>query len=80
MAQDSLFFTVKSVADALDQLRRETPALARRERLAVADAAGRVVASEPRSPIELPNFRRSAMDGYAVKATDTFGASDSLPA
>lgn len=80
MAQDSLFFTVKSVADALDLLRRETPTLARHERLSVADSAGRVVAGEPRSPIELPAFRRSAMDGYAVRAADTFGASDSLPA
>ncbi len=80
MAQDSLFFTVKSVADALEMLRRETPALARSERLPTKAAAGRVVARAPRSPVELPSFRRSAMDGFAVRASDTFGASDSLPA
>jgi len=28
----------------------------------------------------MPNFSRSSMDGYAVRAKDTFGASDSLPA
>ena len=28
----------------------------------------------------LPNFRRSTVDGYAVRAEDTFGASDSMPA
>lgn len=80
MAQDSLFFTVKSVADALELLRRATPALTRSERLATAAAAGRIVARAPQSPVELPNFRRSAMDGFAVRASDTFGASDSLPA
>ncbi len=80
MAQDTLFFTVKSVTDALDQLRGHTPALQRREHLATAAASGRIVATEPTSPIALPAFRRSAMDGFAVRASDTFGASDSLPA
>ncbi len=80
MAQDSLFFTVKSVADALALVRKEIAPLNRRERLPVDDAAGRIVAAAPRSPVELPNFRRSAMDGYAVNASDTYGASDSLPA
>ena len=66
MAQDSLFFTVKSVADALELLRRATPALTRSERLATAAAAGRIVARAPQSPVELPNFRRSAMDGFQI--------------
>jgi molybdopterin molybdotransferase len=32
------------------------------------------------SKVDLPHFHRAAMDGYAVKAKDTFGASQSLPA
>jgi molybdopterin molybdotransferase len=32
------------------------------------------------SSVDLPHFHRAAMDGYAVKAKDTFGASQSLPA
>jgi molybdopterin molybdotransferase len=32
------------------------------------------------SGVDLPHFHRAAMDGYAVKAKDTFGASASLPA
>lgn len=32
------------------------------------------------SAVDLPHFHRAAMDGYAVKAKDTFGASQSLPA
>jgi molybdopterin molybdotransferase len=48
--------------------------------LKAADALGRVTARPITSPEALPAFRRSTVDGYAVHAADTFGASDSLPA
>jgi molybdopterin molybdotransferase len=80
MTQDNLFFTVRSVADALQQLRQLIAPLSRSERLATAEAVGRSVARAPHAPVALPDFVRSAMDGYAVRAADTFGASDSLPA
>jgi molybdopterin molybdotransferase len=50
------------------------------ERLAVVYAAGRVTARAVISPESLPAFPRSSVDGYAVRAADTFGASESLPA
>lgn len=50
------------------------------ERLAVVDALGRVTARAVISPEPLPSFPRSSVDGYAVRAADTFGASESLPA
>ncbi len=50
------------------------------ERVALAEAAGRVLADDVVSEIDLPGFRRSTMDGYAVRAASTFGASDSAPA
>ncbi len=43
-------------------------------------ALGRVTASPIVSPESLPAFGRSTVDGYAVRAVDTFGASESLPA
>ena len=43
-------------------------------------ARGRVLAADLHSAVDLPHFHRAAMDGYAVKAKDTFGASQSLPA
>jgi len=43
------------------------------------EALGRVTAESVRAPHSLPAFNRSAMDGYAVRAADTFGASESLP-
>jgi molybdopterin molybdotransferase len=41
---------------------------------------GRVIGKEYYAPQDLPNFRRSTVDGYAVKAKDTYGASDTQPA
>jgi molybdopterin molybdotransferase len=41
---------------------------------------GRILSQDLRSPEDLPGFHRSSMDGYAVMAKSTFGASESLPA
>jgi molybdopterin molybdotransferase len=43
-------------------------------------ARRRVLAEDLYSQVDLPHFHRAAMDGYAVRAKDTFGASASLPA
>ncbi|HYR95823.1 MAG TPA: molybdopterin molybdotransferase MoeA, partial [Candidatus Binatus sp.] len=50
------------------------------ERVRVAEAAGRVLAEDLVAPGDLPHFDRANMDGYAVRAADTFGASQSVPA
>lgn len=50
------------------------------ERVPTLNALGRVTAESICSPIPLPPFPRSTVDGYAVRAADTFGASESLPA
>jgi molybdopterin molybdotransferase len=50
------------------------------ETIRAGDGLGRVTARPVTSPEALPAFRRSTVDGYAVRAADTFGASDSLPA
>ena len=59
---------------------RMGPVSVRTETVGVADALGRVTARPYSSPAALPSFARSAMDGYSVRAADTFGASDALPA
>ncbi|HEX6270344.1 MAG TPA: gephyrin-like molybdotransferase Glp [Anaerolineales bacterium] len=50
------------------------------ETIDVTASLGRVLAEDIVAPHPLPDFQRSAVDGYAVRAHDTFGASDSLPA
>jgi len=74
-----LFFHVKTAAEARELFRRPAPALAS-ERLGVTESLGRILAVEVRSPIDFPEFPRAVVDGYAVRAQDTFGASASLPA
>ncbi|MEA1895514.1 MAG: molybdopterin molybdotransferase MoeA [Euryarchaeota archaeon] len=51
----------------------------RRERIPIKDAAGRVLAENIISAIDVPDHRRAAMDGYAVRAEETTGASPANP-
>jgi len=50
-------------------------AIERRERVPLMDANGRVSAADVASTRDVPPFSRAGMDGYAVMADDTFGAS-----
>lgn len=50
------------------------------ERVPTLTSLGRVTTAPINSPLSLPSFPRSTVDGYAVRAADTFGASESLPA
>ncbi len=52
----------------------------RKEEIPVLNALGRILAEDIVSDIHVPDFSRSTMDGYAVMARDTFGASESMPA
>src|SRR3989441_9105542 len=53
--------------------------LDRWERVPLLEANRRVVAEEVRSPRDVPPFARAAMDGFAVRAEDTVGASQLEP-
>ena len=46
------------------------------EPVSISGAHNRVLAQDVLAPIDIPPFNRSKVDGYAVKATDTFGASE----
>ena len=50
------------------------------ETLPTTEALGRILARDVAAPHDLPLFARSTMDGYAVRAEDTHGASTSIPA
>ena len=72
------FFRTRTVAEALASLPRvpATPA----ESGGLADALGRVPSEDILATRPLPGFARSTVDGYAVHAADTYGASEGLPA
>jgi molybdopterin molybdotransferase len=65
--------------EARQLLNQAAAPLDRTERIPIAESNGRVVAREVVSAVDVPPFDRAAMDGYAVIAEDTFGASASDP-
>lgn len=50
------------------------------ERIPLEEAYNRVLAEDIKALLDSPSFDRSAMDGYAVQAEDTFGSSETSPA
>jgi molybdopterin molybdotransferase len=71
------FFAVRTLGEALTGFRpsRRTGT----ERIPLEDALDRVPAEPLRAPHALPGFARATVDGYAVRAADTYGASEGLP-
>jgi molybdopterin molybdotransferase len=70
------FEKLTNVDDALQSfLRRLKPERLDSERVPLDEALGRVTAEDIRAKYDLPPFDRSALDGYALRAEDTFGAS-----
>jgi molybdopterin molybdotransferase len=65
--------------DAVSTVMAAARPIERTERVALADADGRVAATDIVAPIDVPPFDRAAMDGYAVIAEDTFGAGPNTP-
>lgn len=49
------------------------------EKIRIDTALGRVLAADVISPVDVPSFDRSNVDGFAVVAEDTFGASEEVP-
>lgn len=70
-----------SPGEALKLLLAALPEAAPRvEEVQLLEAYGRILAHDVYSPEDMPSFSRSTMDGFAVRAEDAFGASETLPA
>jgi molybdenum cofactor synthesis domain-containing protein len=73
------FKALISVAEARRIMVENVRPIVDAERVATPKAVGRVLSRDVTAPIDVPPFSRSAMDGYAVRASETFGASRSKP-
>jgi molybdopterin molybdotransferase len=71
------FLKVKTVGEVLEMISGLKPLPG--EVVELESACGRVLAAEVLAPEPVPHFDRSVMDGYAVSAKDTFGATETLP-
>lgn len=72
------FLVLKSADEARAILREFSPVGV--EEVPLVEADGRVAARDLVCPADEPPWPRATMDGYAVRAKDTFGASDAVPA
>jgi molybdopterin molybdotransferase len=74
------FLKLISPSEALNKLMQSLPTEGSGgEWVETLQSVGRVTVNEVRAPHSLPAFPRSSMDGYAVRASDTFGATESMP-
>jgi molybdopterin molybdotransferase len=80
MPASAELFKVVTPQHALAALMAQWQPAIRTERIATEDALHRVLAERVLSQEDLPAYRRSTVDGYAVTASDTHGASPGLPA
>ncbi len=72
------FFKVKTAQEVLTSLGDIKPLGI--EAIPIRSSLGRVLARDIESGEDIPGFRRSTVDGYALASRDTYGASESLPA
>jgi molybdopterin molybdotransferase len=68
------------IEDALNLMLARTPAPGAAEEVALGESVGRILSRAAVSDLDLPPFDRARMDGYAVRAADTAGATERRPA
>ncbi len=73
-------FTVRTPSEAWELFSQHFTPITGSERITTWNALDRVLAETLIAGQNLPEFTRSTVDGYAVNAADTYGASSSLPA
>jgi molybdopterin molybdotransferase len=68
-------FSQRADVEEVDRFLREHTGVLGSEEIDLLACVGRVLAEDVKAEIDVPGFARSAMDGYAVRGEDTFGAS-----
>lgn len=71
------FFKIKKPEDVYAVIKDFSPVS--KEYVTLEEGASRILAEPVFSPEDMPPFDRATMDGYAMRARDTFGASESMP-
>ena len=71
---------VKTPEEVLALIEEEFSPVAQTELVSLSCAMGRVLAEDIAATEYVPDFDRSTVDGYAVRARDTFGCTDAIPA
>jgi len=70
---------VHQVSEVVEMIREQFYPITETETKGIMDAVGRVLAMDIVSKENVPGFNRSTVDGYAVKAKNTYGSTESMP-
>ncbi len=73
------FSSLLSLGDAKSTILENARPVRKYEAVSIENISGRVLASDIKADMNVPPFARSAMDGFAVKAEDTYGAGEFSP-
>ncbi|PLS03876.1 molybdopterin molybdotransferase MoeA [Neobacillus cucumis] len=73
------FFKVKTVEETFALIDEKIPAIKQTEVRELSEALHYILASPVAAKENVPSFDRSTVDGYAVRAKDTYGSSESMP-
>ncbi|MEM4524210.1 MAG: hypothetical protein QXF29_03795 [Archaeoglobaceae archaeon] len=74
-----VFREISTIEEVLEILKKRCKLNREVEEVKILDATGRVLAEDVHAAVSVPPFDRATMDGYAVKAEDTFTADENSP-
>jgi molybdopterin molybdotransferase len=74
------FFKVVSAEEAVKLINESVKFNLEYEKVNILESVDRVCFEDIRAIVNIPGFRRSSVDGFAVSSKDTFGASEAMPA
>lgn len=72
-------FNALTLEEARSTLARHLPSKRPSEKVPLLKSLGRCFAAELKAVDDVPGFARSTVDGYAVRAKDTYGAAEGMP-
>ncbi len=73
------FFKVKTVEETFSLIEENIPTIQQTEVRMLEEALHYILAEQVYAKENVPSFDRSTVDGYAVRAKDTYGSSESMP-
>lgn len=73
------FFKVKTVRETLQLIEENVHPVDAAEEVLLTECSHRILAEDVKATENVPSFQRSTVDGFAVKASDIFGSSESMP-
>ncbi len=76
---EAMLYTLHRLSDAIERVAKAIKLTLYTKQMPLTDAIGRIAASDVYALYDIPSIYRSVVDGYALRAEDTYGASQLNP-